>query len=544
MTAAVLRRHIPAPQWNSALAGTLGLLRLSLRCDRVALPLWVLLLSVPLPTVYIGSVAKVYPTVADRAAAAAAIMASPAQRAVYGPVYNHSLAAIGLWKASMFHVLIAVAVILTVIRHTRADEETGRTELIGSTAVGRCANLSAALLLSFGASVVTGVVAAAGLLTTDIPACGSLAFGAALCGSGLVFTAVAGVAAQLSPSARVARGIAFATLGTAFALRAVGDAGGPGTLSWLSPLGWSLQVRPYAGDRWWVLLLHLVTTVLLTGAAYRLLTGRDVGAGLIPEHPGRDTAAVWLGGIVGLAWRLDRGAILVWTVGLALYGLLVGSLTHGIGDQLGSSSARDMVARLGGSDASEQAFVAVGFSILGMIAAAFAVSLALRPHGEETGRRAETLLAGSVSRTRFLAGHLVLALAGSASAILLAGLAAGLAYGMAADDITGKLPAVLSAAAVQVPAMWLPAALTVALFGFAPRFTPAVWAVFVGFVALYLLGSLAGFPRWLLDMEPFAHTPRLGGGNFTIAPLLWLLIIDAVLITLGINAFRRRDMRL
>lgn len=72
----------------------------------------------------------------------------------------------------MFHLLISVAVILTVIRHTRADEEAGRTELLDSTAVGRYASLSAALLLSFGASIATGVIGAAGLLTTDVARAG------------------------------------------------------------------------------------------------------------------------------------------------------------------------------------------------------------------------------------------------------------------------------------------------------------------------------------------------------------------------------------
>jgi ABC-2 type transport system permease protein len=541
MSTALLERPSVAPQRSSPFTGTLGLLRLYLRRDRVTLPLWVLLLSVPLASVYIGSIEKIYATDAERAGFAATIMASPAQRALYGQIYNSSLGAVGIWKAGMFHLLIAVAVILTVIRHTRADEETGRAELIDSTAVGRYASLTAALLLSFGASVAVGLIGAAGLLTTDVPPGGSLAFCAALAGSGLVFTAVAAVAAQLSPSARVARGFAFAVLGVAFTLRAVGDAGS-GALSWLSPLGWSLQVRPYAGDRWWVLLLHLATTVVLTVVGYRLLAGRDVGAGLFAERTGRATASASLGGVFGLAWRLDRGALVVWTVGLALYGLLIGSVTYGIGDELGGAAGRDVLARLGGTSALEQGFITVGFGMLGMIAAAFAVSLSLRLHQEESSQRAETLLAGSISRTRLLASHLLMAVGGSTFAILLSGVAGGLAYGTAAGDVMGKLPSVVGTAAVQLPAVWLLSAVTVVLFGLTPRFAPVAWGVLVGFVALYLLGSLSGSPQWLLDLEPFAHTPRVGE-DFTAVPLLWLLAVDFALIALGVMAFRRRDLR-
>ena len=532
----------PAPQRSSNFSGTLGMLRLYLRRDRVSLPLWVLLLSVPLATVYVGSVEQVYPTQAARAAFAASIMASPAQRALYGQVYNDSLGAVGVWKAGMFHLLIAVAVILTVIRHTRADEETGRTELMDSTAIGRYAGLSAALLVSFGASIATGAIGAAGLLSTSVPPCGSIAFGAALTGSGLVFTAVAAIAAQLSPSARFARGAAFAVLGAAFTLRAIGDAG-DGNLSWLSPLGWSLQVRPYAGDNWWVLLLHLATTAALTAVAYRLLAGRDVGAGLIADRAGPGSAPPALGDVFGLAWRLDRGSLLVWSVGLCLYGLLIGSVVHGIGDELGDSTvARDIVARMGGTTALEEAFIAVAFSMLGMMAAAFAVSLTLRLHQEESAQRAETTLAGAVSRARWLASHLEAALIGPAVALLVAGAAAGLVYGIADGNVAGKLGAVIGTAAVQLPAVWLLSSVTLALFGIAPRFTPVTWGVLVGFIALYLVGSLAGFPQWLLDLEPFAHVPRVGS-DFTTVPLLWLLAIDVVLIALGAIAFRRRDLR-
>jgi ABC-2 type transport system permease protein len=545
-TATLDREHHAAhraPAGASNFAGTLGLLRLNLRRDRIVAPLWILLLSVPLATVYVGSVEAVYPTAADRAAFAASIMASPAQRALYGSVYNDSLGAVGIWKAGIFHLLIAIAAIMTVIRHTRADEESGRTELLGAAVVGRFAGLTAALTLTGGAAVLTGALGFAGLLTLDIPVAGSLAFCLALSASGLVFAAVAAVAAQLSPSARVARGTAFAVLAGAFTLRAVGDAGAE-AMSWLSPLGWSLQVRPFASDHWWVLALHAAAATVLTLVAYLLLSRRDVGAGMFAERTGPGSAATALRGAMSLAWRLDRGALLLWTVGLTLYGLMIGSVAHGVGDEIGNSQlARDIVTRLGGSTAMEQAFIAVAFSMLAMVASAFAVSLTLRLHQEETSERAGTLLAGAVGRTRWLLSHLTVTVLGSAAAMMTAGLVAGLTYGAAAGDMTGTLSTVLGTAAVQLPAVWMLAGITLALFGTAPRFTPTAWGVLAGFIAVYLLGSLAGAPQLLLDAQPFSHIPHVGVGDFHLMPLVWLLLIDVALFAVGAAAFRRRDLR-
>ncbi len=551
MTTAVTARHrhaVHRPASSpSDFVGTLRVLRHYLRRDRIVAPLWILLLSVPVASVYVVSTDAVYPTAAGRASLAASIMASPAQRAMYGNVYNDSLGAVGVWKASVFHVLIAVAAILTVIRHTRADEETGRTELLDSTAIGRRAGLTAALLFGFGACALTGLIAVAGLSALDIPTSGSLAFSLSLVGSGMVFTAVAAVTAQLTTSARTARGLAFTALGAAYALRAVGDmrsATGSSVASWLSPLGWSLEVRPFAGERWWVLLLHLGATVALTFVAYRLLARRDVGAGMLPERPGPAGASAGLSSTLGLAWRTDRIAVALWTVGLCLYGLLIGSVTHGVGDEIGDSQiAHDMITRLGGTDALEHAFVAVAFGMLAMVASAFVISTILRLHQEETSGRAETVLAGAVDRTRWLATRIVMATAGSAVAMMLAGLTAGLTYGIAAGDVGATLPGVLGTAAVQLPSVWLAAAITVALFGLLPRFTPVAWGVLVGFVALYMLGSLPAFPQGLAGLQPYSHTPNVGVGMFDATPLWWLTAVDVALIVLGIMAFRRRDLR-
>src|SRR5581483_4464123 len=102
MTTTLERPAAQAPVHRSSFTGTLGMLRLYLRRDRIVLPLWILLLSTPLATVYVGSIEKVYPDQAARAGFAAMIMASPAQRALYGNIYNDSLGATGIWKAGMF----------------------------------------------------------------------------------------------------------------------------------------------------------------------------------------------------------------------------------------------------------------------------------------------------------------------------------------------------------------------------------------------------------------------------------------------------------
>ena len=101
----------------------------------------------------------------------------------------------------------------------------------------------------------------------------------------------------------------------------------------------------------------------------------------------------------------------------------------------------------------------------------------------------------------------------------------------------------LAVAALQLPAIWMLAAVTVALFGLVPRFTPVAWGVLVAFIALYLLGSVAGMPQWLINLTPFTHAQRTARRGLRRDTGGWLLLIDAVLLAVGLLAFRRRDLR-
>ena len=65
--------------------------------------------------------------------------------------------------------------IFTVIRRTRADEETGRTELLSSAVVGRAAPLAAAVTVAVGASLAIGLLTALAGIGSGESATGSLA---------------------------------------------------------------------------------------------------------------------------------------------------------------------------------------------------------------------------------------------------------------------------------------------------------------------------------------------------------------------------------
>lgn len=61
--------------------------------------------------------------------------------------------------------------------------------------------------------------------------------------------------------------------------------------------------------------------------------------------------------------------------------------------------------------------------------------------------------------------------------------------------------------------------------------------------ALYLVGVSVQLPQPILDLDPFTHLPKLPGGPFQIAPVLWLLLIAAALLTAGLAGLRHRDLR-
>ena len=76
---------------------------------------------------------------------------------------------------SFGYVVVALMGMFLVGRHTRADEEDGRTELVRATVVGRNAPVTAVLVVAAGAFTVLGALITLIMLSQDLPAAGSVA---------------------------------------------------------------------------------------------------------------------------------------------------------------------------------------------------------------------------------------------------------------------------------------------------------------------------------------------------------------------------------
>ncbi|MBB4907054.1 ABC transporter permease [Actinophytocola algeriensis] len=535
----------PATRQHEGFAGTGTLLRLALRRDRIVASIWILLFVIMAASSSSAS-QDLYTTLESRVRAANAVNDTPATLALYGRVFDPtSLGAVSLIKlGAMGAALVALVAIFTVVRHTRAEEEAGRLELLGAAVVGRYASLTAALLLATGTSLVLALLTGLSLMGTGLPAAGALAFGLSWAGAGIAFAAVGALAAQVTESARTARGLAAAVLAAAYLLRAAGDATGTDTstwLSWVSPIGWAQQVRPFAGDRWWVLMYLVAFAVLVAAGAYALAARRDHGAGLLAQKPGRATASPSLSSPLALAVRLQRGSVVGWLVGMAIGGLVLGSIASQVGEFLDTDQARDMIMKLGGERGIVDAFLSAEMGILAVVVSAFGISSAMRLRSEETALRVEPILATRIGRFRWAASHVVVALAGTTLLMIAVGVFGGFAHGAASGDM-GAMGRVVVAALVQLPSVWVLTGITVLVFGAAPGLVMAGWGALVAFLLLGQLGPIFELPQWAMDISPFTHTPKLPGAEFTATPLVWLTVVAAALVAAGLAAFRRRDV--
>ncbi|OZG29553.1 hypothetical protein BH683_008935 [Williamsia sp. 1138] len=516
------------------------LLRLSFREDRVLAATWVVLLTT-ITWVSADATKDLYGSGQMRAAAVSALNATPAVTALYGRMSpTVSLGEMAILKPFMMGT-IAVGVITAVIaiRHTRAGEESGRTDLLIAAGAARNALVINAYVSASAVSVAFGAAASISLLAVGLPTAGALAVGAAWTMVGLLFASTGVLCAQVFGTVRAARSAIFVLIGCAYLIRALADSSSfLSWLRWLSPVGWAQQVRPFAEEQWWPLTLLGAATVVVALCGVPLARRRDVGAASW-SRPDESTDEL-IRTRSGLVWRLIRTGFLTWAIGIAALSAVVGNVAANADSFLGNQAMADYLSRLGGSGAVVDSLYSAELGYIGLLAAAFAIYVILQISHEESARHLDLLLTATPSRRRWVTAHLLIAAGGS---VVLMGTAGTV---LATFDIvntgdTGHAGHIIAASMGQVPAIWLMAAVAVLVYGLTRHAQAVVWALLVAVVTTGILGPLIDTNFAIENLSPFSHTPTLADLD-AVPATVFMLGVAAAATFAGIRAFDHRDV--
>ena len=528
----------------SPLTGLGALVRLFGRISRRQILIWAVAMVVTVAASVIA-LKEAYP---DQQAldARAALLGNPSAVLMTGPAFGRDHYT--LWAAVanelLLYVLLAGAImsILLTVRHTRSEEEAGRLEMLRALPTGRLAPAAATLVVVAVADLALGAAVSLGVLSTGAPVADGIALGAASALTGLVFCAIAAVAAQLTEHAGTASGLSLGALAVAFLVRGVGDVieAEGSWLSWFSPLAWAQQTKVFVDLRWWPLALSAGAIVLLLALAAQLSRRRDLGSGLRPAAPGPATASAALRAPGGLARRLVTPMMLTWTIGLFLFAIAFGSLASSLEDMVDQIPTIGEFAPIDVDDltTSFTAYILLMLA-LGPVGLIVAGVLRLRTE-EQEGRLAGLLIAGTGRIPLTLRWIAVVALEACAAQALL-GLGTGIGV-WAGTGETSWIGETTLASLAYLPAIAATGALTLALYGLRVRLAGLAWLVVIWAALDTFLGELLQLPDWARALSVLHHVPFVPGDDVEPMPLVTTGAAAVLLTVLGLLALRRRDL--
>ncbi|MGY0693891.1 ABC transporter permease [Virgibacillus sp. FSP13] len=520
------------------------LARLIIRRDRLRIPIW--LIGICFFTFMVPiSFMELYGSQQDRDVMAET-MENPAMIAMVGPadLQNYTL---GVMTAHQMILLTAVVVglmsILLVTRHTRADEEDGRIELIRSLPVGRLSNLNATLLVYTIVNILLAFIIGIGLYALNIESMdleGSLLYGAALGVTGIFFVGVTALFAQASESSRGTIGFSIAVLLIAYLVRGIGDVSNE-ALSWVSPLGWITKTQIYSENNWWPILLMVGVSIVLFMIANYLNAIRDLEAGFLPSKPGRKFASALLQTPIGLGLRLQRTGTIAWAIAMFVMGVSYGSVLGDLDTFFeGNEMMTELLASEEGLSYTEQ-FVSMILMVMAILAVIPPLMAMNKLYQEEKKGRIEHLLGRAVSRTRLMASFLAISVVNGFVMLSLAAVGMWVA-GTSVIEGGLKFGIIYGTALAYYPAILVMISVAVLLIGCLPKFTSLIWLyVLYSFFVLYL-GGMFQLSDWVGQISPFGHIPQLPVDDMSWTPIVILTLIAAVITTLGIIGYNKRDI--
>jgi ABC-2 type transport system permease protein len=234
--------------------------------------------------------------------------------------------------------------------------------------------------------------------------------------------------------------------------------------------------------------------------------------------------------------------VMGWWVAIAVSGLLYGLIAKSAGSTISGSSVHEVFSKLGAPGTGADAVLGVCFLALAVLVALVGAGQLTAARSEESSGRIDHLLGRPLSRTSWLGGRLLVALA----VLLVSGLAAGVFawFGAASQHAGVSFTTLLGAGLNLVPPAVAITGIGVLGFGVYPRMVSVfVYALLGWSLLIVVVGGIGALSHWVLDTSVFhqmasapAASPHWEANGVMVA-------IGCVSALLGGIAFRRRDLQ-
>ena len=481
-------------------------------------------------------------------------------------------------KAWMFlSMMLGIGVVFLMTRNLRGDEDEGRAELVRSYPLGIHSRLAASVVLMSALSIVVAVFsglvlaamspltvggqpilnAAGGTMPQGQLVEGAWVFGISIGLMGLLGVGVGALTNEIFPSSSAANGAGAGLFAVFYVIRMIGDlysTADPAARTldshwavWVSPIGWAERMDPWGANAWGLAIPVIVLAAVLVVIAWFIQVRRDLDASWVRSGVGSPRASTFIRRPWGMGVRLQWVWLIVWTLGVVLFGFIIGSVIPTMKTMLEQSTMGGLGTLTMTVDGLTRMLM---LPMLALIVGIFTAWSSTMLRADEAHGVLESQLAGSVGRVSWALQRLAVTWVMTVILLLLVGACLGLSY-TGLDGATVGLGTVLGTALMYLPACLFLSSVFVLGMGLWPRAAVGVtWAVVGALWAIMIIGLALRIPQSVLNVMPFnVATPNSGGAMFWIPntgsewlPIIVLLAVAVVFTVVGLIGFRRRNI--
>ncbi|RIM82043.1 ABC transporter permease [Staphylococcus arlettae] len=470
---------------------------------------------------------------------------NPAVKTMLGPIKldDVNIATVFAHEMLLFTaIVVAIMNILFVGQQTRGDEERGRLILLNALPIGKHAQIMSVMLNIIILNLALFIPIGSGLLVMSgdgVSTIGSLLYALNLSAIGVLFGFLTLVVAQLATTVSGTTGITIGILMLSYFIRAIGD-GLDNDLSLISPLGWLSRTFPYAENNWWPLVFIMILALICLPSAMILKIKRDINSGYLPEKSGHTHIKRYMKSPLGLQIRLQRTLFISFACGMLLLGLSYGSIFGTLDTFFEDNPLLKQMLVSKGDNYAEQ-FLPTLMVVMAMVATIPTLISLFKFKKDNHHGYTLMLLANPMTRLTYFGTYIILSIINAFTMIFLASLGLYIGQYFVMDEPLSFI-SVISSGIIYIPAILAFVALGILILGVSNKLTSIVYAYLAYCFVVVYIGNLLNVREWLKNLTPFHHIPQIPIDDFTVLPLIILIILALCITVFGLLLFQRKDL--